>query len=67
MKIALHAQIEEVDRELRLRKDVYEIAISKGKMRRSVADHHLDRMKAVRATLVWLQDNEAMIKARLAQ
>jgi hypothetical protein len=67
VKIALHSQIEEVGREIILRKDVYEIAISKGKMRRSVAEHHLERMKAVRATLVWLQDNEAMIKARLAQ
>jgi len=67
VKIALHAQIEEVDRELRLRKDVYEIAISKGKMRRSVADHHLDRMEAVRRHARVAAGHEAMIKARLAQ
>jgi hypothetical protein len=64
-KITLNAQIGEVDRELRLRNDVYEIAISKGKMRRAVADLHLAHMRAVRATLVWLQENEALIKHRL--
>ena len=51
MKVSLDQQIEEVDRELALRRDVYEIAVSKGKMRRAVADYHMNRMKAVRATL----------------
>ena len=67
MKVSLDQQIEEVDRELALRRDVYEIAVSKGKMRRAVADYHMNRMKAVRATLVWLQENEPTIKARFAQ
>jgi len=65
VKISLGQQLEEVDREIAMRKDVYEIAVSKGKMRRAVADYHMNRMKAVRATLAWLQENEATIKAGL--
>ena len=64
-KITLHAQIEEVDRELGLRRNVYAIEVARGKMRQSVADLHLERMRAVRATLVWLQANVALIKHRL--
>lgn len=67
MTFSLDQQIEEIDRELDLRKDVYETAVSRGKMRRSVADYHMNRMKAVRATLVWSRDNEAKIKARMTQ
>jgi hypothetical protein len=65
-KISLAQQIEEVDRELALRKDVYEVAVSKAKMRRAVADYHMGRMVAVRNTLAWLQANEALIKQRLS-
>jgi len=65
-KISLHAQIEEVDRELGLRRNVYALEVARGKMRQSVADLHLERMRAVRATLEWLQANEALIKARLS-
>jgi hypothetical protein len=65
MKITLLAQIEEVDRELGLRRTVYAIEVARGKMRQSVADLHLQRMRAVRATLAWLQANEAKIKEAL--
>jgi len=65
-KISINAQIEEVDRELGLRRNVYELEVARGKMRKSVADLHLERMRAVRATLAWLQANEALIKRRLA-
>ena len=65
-KISINAQIEEVDRELGLRKNVYAVEVARGKMRQSVADLHMDRMRAVRATLEWLQTNEALIKARLS-
>lgn len=66
-KISLNAQIEEVDRELALRKNFYAVEVAKGKMRQSVADMHFARMQAVRETLMWLQKNESLIKQRLGQ
>jgi len=36
-------------------------------MRQSVADLQIENMRAVRATLVWLSENEKSIKQRLAQ
>lgn len=65
MKHSITAQIEEVDRELRLRAQVYPRLIRKGDMRQSVADMHVDRMQAVLATLRWLQENEAKVKAAI--
>lgn len=62
MKFSLNQQIEEIDRELAQRASVYPRLVSAGKMRQSIADYQTDRLKAVRATLVWLQDNEAKIK-----
>ena len=67
MKHSLTAQLEEIDREIELREKVYPRLVAKREMRESVAALHVDRMRAVRATLVWLQDNENLIKQRLAQ
>ncbi len=63
-KISIDAQIAEIDYELAQRADVYpRIAASNpAKSRENVL--HIERMKAVRATLVWLRDNEACIKQR---
>lgn len=66
MKVSLQGQIAEVDRELAQRKDVYARAVSTRKMRQSHADFQIEQMRAVRATLVWLQDNENLIKQRLS-
>lgn len=63
MKISIQAQIEEVDRELALRAKVYPNQVRRGLMRQSVADLHIERMKAVRATLEWLAENEAAARA----
>ncbi len=49
--ISLAQQIEEVERELGLRKGVYARAIASGKMRQSVADYHMQRLQAVLETL----------------
>jgi hypothetical protein len=65
MKISFAQQIEEVEREIRLRNDVYPRWVSSGKMRQSVADYHMKRMQAVLETLLWLQTNEAVIKEML--
>lgn len=66
MKISLAQQIEEIDREIELRVEVYKVQVFKGKMRQSIADYHMARINAVRATLVWLQQIEPLLKQRLS-
>lgn len=51
MIFSLNQQIEEVEREIKLREGVYPRQVASGKMRQSVADYHLDRMRGVLATL----------------
>lgn len=60
--ISIGAQIEEAEREIRLREGVYQRQVSSGKMRQSVADMHLERMRAILRTLQWLQANEETIR-----
>jgi hypothetical protein len=55
MPISLSQQIEEVKRELAIRKDVYARRVVGGKMRKGLADFHIDRMKAVLQTLMELE------------
>jgi hypothetical protein len=62
MKFSLAHQIEEVEREIALRKSVYAALVASGKMRQSIAEFHLQRLEAVRDTLLWLQRNEVRIK-----
>ena len=57
----IHQQIEEVDRELRMRAGVYPGLIGRGKLRQSEADEQLARLQAVRETLVWCRDNRELI------
>lgn len=64
---SLQQQIEEVEREIALRESVYPRQVSSGKMRQSTADYHLDRMRSVRATLIWLAKNENPIKQMLSK
>lgn len=63
MKFSLNQQIEEIEREVRLRESVYPRQIAEGKMRQSIADYHLGRLKAALATLQWVRDHEAAIRA----
>lgn len=65
-KFSLAQQIEEIDRELAQRRDVYPRLVSSGKLRQSVADYQVGRLESARATLVWLQEHELTIKQRLA-
>jgi hypothetical protein len=65
MTVSLSHQIQEVERELHLRRGVYPRMVSSGKMRESVADFHMERLEAVLRTLNWLADNEEKIKAAL--
>jgi len=50
-RFSLSQQIEEVKREIALREKVYPNMVRKQQMRESVADYHLDRMRAVLTTL----------------
>ncbi|WP_422371314.1 hypothetical protein [Hoeflea sp.] len=66
MKVSLIGQIAEVDREIALRERVYPEQIRRGKMRQAEAEMLIGRMRAVRASLSFLQDNEADIRAMVA-
>ena len=61
-KISIMGQIGEIDREINLREKVYPHQISAGKMKQEVADMLMARIQAVRATLLFCQDNEADIR-----
>ncbi len=66
MKVSIGSQIDEVKRELEERERVYPRLIASRKLRQSVADYQMDRMRSVLATLEWLRDNETDIRAAVA-
>ena len=59
MIFSLDQQIEEIERELELRRGVYPRMVANRKMRQSVANYHMDRLKAVLATLLRLKAGSA--------
>lgn len=65
-KISLIGQIAECDREIALRQSFYPRQISQGKMRQAEADMHMDRIQAIRATLMFNRENEADIREFVA-
>lgn len=67
MKISLSQQIDEINRELGQRKVVYPRLVSGGKMRQSIADYQVARMEAAKATLEWLRDHEATVRAAVGR
>jgi hypothetical protein len=56
-RFSLSQQIEEVEREITLRKRVYPGLVRRGKMSQDKADFHIDRMEQVLATLEHLAGN----------
>jgi hypothetical protein len=50
-KFSLSQQLEEVERELALRSRVYPRMVSKGQIRASEAEYHMERMESVAETL----------------
>lgn len=66
MKISLNQQIDEIERELAQRAEVYPRQVARGAMRPSVADFQIARLRAVKATLLWLRENEAEIRDHVA-
>lgn len=65
-KISIIGQISEIDREIAMRERVYPREIQSGKMKQQEAEMMMDRIHAVRATLVFCKDNEADIRAYVA-
>jgi hypothetical protein len=61
---SLREQIEEVERELALRARVYPGQVHMGKMRQSIADYHMNRMQAVRDTLMQMKAQRERKKER---
>lgn len=65
MKHSLSSQIAEIDRELAQRAEVYPRMVATRKLRESHAKFQTEKLQAVRATLVWLSENEIAIKEKL--
>lgn len=66
-KISIVGQIAEIDREIALRRQVYPKRVHEGKMRQEEATMLMDRIYAVRETLVFCQTYETEIRAFMAQ
>lgn len=66
-RVSIHSQILEVERELALRRGAYPRQVGAGKMRPAEAELLIGRMEAVSATLCWVRDNEAAIRAWVAE
>jgi hypothetical protein len=61
MRVSVAQQIEEVEREIALREDVYKRKyVGRDQSR---GEFHLNRMRAVLATLRWLQENVTDVRA----
>jgi len=65
MKVSLIGQIAEVDREIAMRQRVYPEQMRKGKMRQAEADLLMQRIQAVRESLVFLKEHESFIRAMI--
>jgi hypothetical protein len=65
-KVSIEAQIAEIDYELQQRKSVYARIAASNPSKGRENELHVQRMQAVRATLVWLRDQEATIKQRMS-
>lgn len=57
--ISIIGQISEIDREIAMRERVYPREIQSGKMKKEVAEMAMERIYAVRETLVFCQKNRA--------
>jgi hypothetical protein len=61
-KHSLIAQITEVEREIRQRRQDYPKRVARHEMRQGEADHLISLMEGVRETLRWIQRNEDVIR-----
>ena len=56
---SISAQISEVERELKMRRQVYPHQVRTGKLRQSVAEYQTDALAAVLESLQWNRENRA--------
>lgn len=66
-KISIIGQIAEIDREIAMREQVYPRQISEGKLKKEMAEMLMQRIHAVRATLVFCREHEADIRAWMSE
>lgn len=65
-KISIIGQLAEIDREIQMRERVYPEMVRTGKMKSGESDMLMERIRAIRATLVFCKDNEPEIRAFIA-
>ncbi|KQZ87218.1 hypothetical protein ASD64_07205 [Mesorhizobium sp. Root157] len=65
-RVSITSQLLEIDREIKMRKQVYPRRVAERKMRQAEADLLIGHMEAVRDTLLFCQDHEADIRAYIA-
>lgn len=65
-KISIAGQIAEVRREIALRRGVYPKQVASGKMREGEAALCMDRIEAVLATLMFVQEHQEGFRAYIA-
>lgn len=58
---SIDQQIEEVERELKMRREVYPRQVQRGTMKSSVVEYHIKRMEAALATLKWMKENRPAV------
>lgn len=66
-KISLIGQIAEIDREINMRERVYPREVDSGKMKQGEAEMLMQRIHAIRETLLFIQKHETEIRAFIAQ
>lgn len=65
-KISIQGQIQEIEREIALRQQVYPNLVRSGKMRQEESQMLMERAFAIRETLRFCRDHEAEIRAFMA-
>lgn len=66
-KISIIGQIAEIDREIQHREGLYPRLVREGKMKEDMRVMLMERIHAIRATLLFCKENEADIRAFVAE
>lgn len=67
MTFSLATQIAEVEREIAMRRKVYDREVQARRMKEGEAGYKIGVMEAALASLKWLRQRERLIKHRMAQ
>lgn len=66
-KVSIAGQIAEIHREIAMRRNVYPRMVADRKIRQAEADLCMQRIEAVLATLLFVQEHEAGFRAYIAE